>query len=189
TEARDRTDEGMELILRAWDEPHPFGWQGRHFQFRMVSIWPRPLQQPHPPTYALGTGRESCAFAAKHRLGCGVSYGSLESVAKSTRYYREECGRHGWAPAEDQIIYRANMILAETDEEAHAILDAQPKQAPFAMREGVRDALATLDSRNIAGEPRPIITGALPTTFVGSPETVIAQIRRCRELVGAGVLD
>jgi alkanesulfonate monooxygenase SsuD/methylene tetrahydromethanopterin reductase-like flavin-dependent oxidoreductase (luciferase family) len=27
-ESRERTDEGMELILRAWKEPEPFGWQG-----------------------------------------------------------------------------------------------------------------------------------------------------------------
>jgi alkanesulfonate monooxygenase SsuD/methylene tetrahydromethanopterin reductase-like flavin-dependent oxidoreductase (luciferase family) len=27
-EARERTDEGMELILKAWTEPQPFGWQG-----------------------------------------------------------------------------------------------------------------------------------------------------------------
>src|SRR5262245_60334247 len=66
-EARERTDEGMELILKAWTEPQPFGWQGRHFQYRTVSIWPRPLQQPHPPTYALGTSREACEFAARHR--------------------------------------------------------------------------------------------------------------------------
>jgi alkanesulfonate monooxygenase SsuD/methylene tetrahydromethanopterin reductase-like flavin-dependent oxidoreductase (luciferase family) len=25
-ESRERTDEGMELILRAWTEPQPFGW-------------------------------------------------------------------------------------------------------------------------------------------------------------------
>ena len=65
-EARERTDEGMELVLKAWTEPQPFGWQGRHFRYRTISIWPRPLQQPHPPTFALGTSRESCDFAAVH---------------------------------------------------------------------------------------------------------------------------
>src|SRR5215469_4275641 len=45
-ESRERTDEGMELILRAWKEPEPFGWQGRHFHYRTVSVWPKPLQQP-----------------------------------------------------------------------------------------------------------------------------------------------
>ncbi len=189
-EARERTDEGMELILKAWTEPQAFGWQGRHFQYRTVSIWPRPLQQPHPPTYALGTSRESCEFAARHRLGCGVSYGPFEVMAKATRYYREQCARQGWQPAPEQIIYRANMLVAETDEEAHASLRQRPGTPPFAMREGVRDAIATIESRNIAGEARtPNVGGALPTTFVGSPDTVVEQVRRCREVVGAGVLD
>jgi alkanesulfonate monooxygenase SsuD/methylene tetrahydromethanopterin reductase-like flavin-dependent oxidoreductase (luciferase family) len=84
-EARDRTDEGMELILKAWTEPQPFGWQGRYYQFRTVSVWPRPLQQPHPPTYALGTSRESCEFAARHHIGLGVSFAPYEVVGKSTR--------------------------------------------------------------------------------------------------------
>jgi alkanesulfonate monooxygenase SsuD/methylene tetrahydromethanopterin reductase-like flavin-dependent oxidoreductase (luciferase family) len=189
-EARERTDEGMELVLKAWTEPQPFGWQGRHFQYRTVSIWPRPLQQPHPPTYALGTSRESCAFAARHRLGCGVSYGPFEVMARATRYYREQCALHGWEPAPEQIVYRANMCLAGTDDEAHALLRAQPDQAPFTMRPAVRTAMAAVDARNIAGEARsPIVTGALPTTFVGSPDTVVEQVRRCRDVVGAGVLD
>jgi alkanesulfonate monooxygenase SsuD/methylene tetrahydromethanopterin reductase-like flavin-dependent oxidoreductase (luciferase family) len=189
-EARARTDEGMELILRAWSEPQPFAWQGRHFQYRTVSIWPRPLQQPHPPTYALGTSREACEFAARHQLGCGVSYGPFEVMARATRYYREQCARHGWQPTPEQIVYRANMVLADTDEEAHALLKRQPNQAPFVMRPGVRDAMLKVESRNIAGEPRaPIVTGALPTTFVGGPDTVVEQVKRCRDVVGAGVLD
>jgi alkanesulfonate monooxygenase SsuD/methylene tetrahydromethanopterin reductase-like flavin-dependent oxidoreductase (luciferase family) len=189
-EARERTDEGMELILRAWTEPQPFGWQGRHFRFRTVSIWPRPFQQPHPPTYALGTSREACEFAARNHLGCGVSFAPFEVVAKATRYYRAQCARHGWEPAPEQIIYRANMLLAETDEDAHALLREQPSRAPFAMRAGVSAALMTLDARNIAGEARaPIVGGALPTTFIGSPDTVVEQVRRCRDVVGAGVLD
>src|SRR5215831_11747609 len=189
-ESRERTDEGMELILKAWTEPQPFGWQGRHFQYRTVSIWPRPLQQPHPPTYALGTSREACEFAARHHLGCGVSYGPFDVMGRATRYYREQCERHGWSPTHEQIIYRANMLVADTDDEARNLLAKQPTHAPFTMRPGVRDALTKLDARNIAGEARaPIVTGALPTTFIGSPDTVVEQVRRCRDEIGAGVLD
>src|SRR5437879_11146960 len=32
-EARERTTEGMELILKAWPELHPSGWQGRHYHY------------------------------------------------------------------------------------------------------------------------------------------------------------
>ena len=190
TEARERTDEGMELLLRAWTEPQPFGWEGRYFRYRTISIWPRPLQQPHPPAYALGTSRESCEFAARHRLGCGVSYGPFDVMARSTRYYREQCARWGWTPTPEQIVYRANMLLADTDEEAHAMLARQPTTAPFTLRAPLADAMMQLDARNVAGEARtPTVNRALPTTFIGSPDTVVEQVKRCRDEVGAGVID
>src|SRR5580693_4618845 len=130
-ESRERTDEGMELILKAWAEPQPFGWQGRHFRYRTVSVWPRPLQQPHPPTYALGTSKESCDFAARNRLGLGVSYGPFEVMAKSTNYYRAQCKEYGWEPGPDDIIYRANMLLAANDDEADDRLKKHAGAAPF----------------------------------------------------------
>ena len=191
TEARERTTEGMELILKAWTEPQPFGWQGRHFQFRTVSVWPRPLQQPHPLTYALGSSRESCEFAARHHLGLGVSYAPFDVVAKVTRYYREACTQYGWQPAPEQIIYRANILLAETDEQAQELLEAaRAARTPFAPRPRVRDALLQLDSRNVAGEARtPNVGGALATNFLGGPDRIVEQIKRCREEAGAGVID
>jgi alkanesulfonate monooxygenase SsuD/methylene tetrahydromethanopterin reductase-like flavin-dependent oxidoreductase (luciferase family) len=190
-EARARTSEGMELILKAWSEPQPFGWQGRHFRFRTVSVWPRPAQQPRPPTYALGISRESCDFAARHRLGLGVSYAPFAVAGLATRYYREQCAQYGWQPAPEQIIYRANILLAESDEDAGRLLDEQRRRpAPFPLRAAVRDALLQLDSRNVAGEARtPNVGGALPTNFCGGPDTVVAQLRRCRDEVGAGVVD
>jgi len=189
-ESRERTDEGMELILKAWTEPQPFGWQGRHFKYRTVSVWPRPLQQPHPPTYALGTSREAGEFAARNRIGLGVSYGPFEVMGKATGYYRDQCALHGWEPTADQIIFRANIVLAETDAAAQRAMEAYPARAAFAMGTGVANALRELDTRNIAGEARPAsVNRALPINFVGGPETVVEQIRRCRDLTGAGVVD
>src|SRR5207247_3254920 len=168
-EARERTDEGMELILKAWSEPQPFGWQGRYFQYRTVSIWPRPQEQPHRPTYALGVSAEAADFAARHHLGLGVSYGTFDLMAKSTGYYRQRCTEYGWEPGPDDIIYRANMILAETDEDAEEALQRRDKQAAFPVRAGLRDALLRADvTRNIAGEKRPAhVGGLLRISFCG----------------------
>ena len=189
-ESRERTDEGMELILKAWTEPQPFGWQGRHFRYRTVSVWPRPQQQPMPPTYALGTSREAGDFAARNKIGLGVSYGPFDVMGKATGYYRDQCAHYGWEPGPDQIIFRANIVLAETDAAARRAMESYPVRAPFALGEGVANALRDLDTRNIAGEARPpSINRALPINFSGSPETVVAQIRQCRELTGAGVID
>ena len=58
------------------------------------------------------------------------------------------------------------------------------------MRPGVRDALMKADSRNVAGEARtPNVGGVLPTTFIGSLDTVVRQVERCRKEVGVGVID
>ena len=43
-ESRARFEEAWDLILKAWTDTMPFGWEGRHYHYRHVSIWPRPLQ-------------------------------------------------------------------------------------------------------------------------------------------------
>jgi alkanesulfonate monooxygenase SsuD/methylene tetrahydromethanopterin reductase-like flavin-dependent oxidoreductase (luciferase family) len=189
-EARERTDEGMELILKAWTEPQPFGWQGRYFQYRTVSIWPRP-QGAHPPAFALGTSAEAGEFAARHHIGLGVSYGTFELMAQATRYYRERCAHYGWEPGPDDIIYRANMILGKTDDAAEEALRRRDKQAPFPVRSALRDALIGADiTRNVAGERKQAnVGGVLPISFCGGPDRVVEQLRQCREQIGAGVVD
>ena len=43
-----RMEEAMALIKKAWSEPEPFGWEGEFYQYRAVSIWPRPVQHRSP---------------------------------------------------------------------------------------------------------------------------------------------
>jgi alkanesulfonate monooxygenase SsuD/methylene tetrahydromethanopterin reductase-like flavin-dependent oxidoreductase (luciferase family) len=189
-ESRERTDEGMELILKAWTEPQPFGWQGRHFRYRTVSVWPRPLQQPTPPTYALGTSREAGEFAARNKIGLGVSYGPFDVMGKATGYYRDQCAQYGWEPGPDQIIFRANIVLAESDAEAQRLMEANPARPAFSMGAGVAKAMLEIDTRNIAGESRPpSVNRALPINFAGGPDSIVEQIRQCREQTGAGIID
>ena len=58
------------------------------------------------------------------------------------------------------------------------------------MRPALREAMLQLDKRNIAGEARAAnVGGVLPTTFIGGPDAIVEQIKKCREVVGAGVLD
>src|SRR5678815_2285342 len=67
-----RQREAIALILKAWTEPEPFGWEGEHFQFRQVSIWPRPLQKPHPPLVVSASSLESARFAGEMRATMGM---------------------------------------------------------------------------------------------------------------------
>jgi alkanesulfonate monooxygenase SsuD/methylene tetrahydromethanopterin reductase-like flavin-dependent oxidoreductase (luciferase family) len=190
-ESRERTDEGMELILRAWKEPQPFAWQGRHFHYRTVSVWPKPLQQPLPPMYALGTSREASDFAARNHIGLGVSFGPFEAMGRVTGYYKEECARYGWQPEPQQIIYRANIVIAATDEKAQQALARWPTEAVFPLKATVASELLQLDQRNVAGEGRRPgnVNRALPINFCGGPDEIVAQLKEARAAIGCGVVD
>jgi alkanesulfonate monooxygenase SsuD/methylene tetrahydromethanopterin reductase-like flavin-dependent oxidoreductase (luciferase family) len=49
----DRFWEAHDLIIKAMTtHDGPFSWEGEHFQYRSVNIWPRPYQQPHPPVWS-----------------------------------------------------------------------------------------------------------------------------------------
>ena len=56
SQLRQRYLEAHDLIVRAWREPEPFTWNGRFHKLRYVNVWPRPVQQPHPPIWIPGGG-------------------------------------------------------------------------------------------------------------------------------------
>jgi alkanesulfonate monooxygenase SsuD/methylene tetrahydromethanopterin reductase-like flavin-dependent oxidoreductase (luciferase family) len=118
-ESRARFEEGVELLLRAWTEPEPFAWQGRFFEFPVVSIWPAPVQKPHPPLLVSGKSAESGAFAARHHLPIGLSFETLEQACAAVAHYRASLGA---APGPDDVLYRAYCYVAETDSAAEATL-------------------------------------------------------------------
>jgi len=51
---RERFDEAHDVIVKAWTTPGPFHWVGRHYEYRVVNPWMRPLQKPHPPIWIPG---------------------------------------------------------------------------------------------------------------------------------------
>ena len=55
-EVRSRFAEAHGLIRRAWSEPEPFAFNGKYTKLRYVNVWPRPIQQPHPPIWVPGSG-------------------------------------------------------------------------------------------------------------------------------------
>jgi alkanesulfonate monooxygenase SsuD/methylene tetrahydromethanopterin reductase-like flavin-dependent oxidoreductase (luciferase family) len=72
-EARARHAENIALVLKAWQAREPFAWNGRYSQHGMVNIWPRPVQDPHPPVWITGVGTPSSITNAL-KVGYGYNY-------------------------------------------------------------------------------------------------------------------
>jgi len=172
------TQEGIDLILKAWTEEKPFSWTGEQYNFSTVSIWPHITQKPYPPVFGSGNSEDSVVFAAKRRIGIGFSFAPPEVVSKWIDLYRRECAKEGWEPTPNHIIYRGITYCAETDAKAYADMEAF-----FGMQ---AEEQGRLQSATLGGPP--VLDLIAKPYFVGSPETLIAKFKALRE-IGVGICD
>ena len=201
-ESRAIFEEAVLLIRHAWTQTQPFGWEGRHFQFRAISIWPRPVQEPHPAIFISGSSPESAAFAARNRISLGLAVTTVPQAAKSVALYRDAAREAGWTPQAENILYRLSFHVAGSDRQARLELEESrhlpQRLSPVLANPELEAAIATtgyygtdrtkqrarvlqgggLDERIAAGQ-----------ILIGSPETVRSQIGEIAERLGAGVLD
>jgi alkanesulfonate monooxygenase SsuD/methylene tetrahydromethanopterin reductase-like flavin-dependent oxidoreductase (luciferase family) len=196
-ESRERFEEGLELIRAAWTEPQTFGWEGRYYQFRSVSLWPQPVQQPHPPIFMSGSSRESGDIAARNRVNIGMAATTVPLAAAAAQHYRESAARQGWTPGPENILYRTHGCVADTDAEARQMaecfLDPRQRLDPVSARAVAASGYygsdvqtqATRGDRPLSVQER-IELGYL---FCGTPDTVFEQLCRTRDQIGCGVLE
>jgi alkanesulfonate monooxygenase SsuD/methylene tetrahydromethanopterin reductase-like flavin-dependent oxidoreductase (luciferase family) len=66
-ESRARMEEANEVILKAWSQER-LSHQGKFWQFEEIQLYPRPVQQPHPPIWVAGTSAQTLGWAGKNGL-------------------------------------------------------------------------------------------------------------------------
>lgn len=205
-ESWSRMREAVELILKAWTEPEPFGWEGEHYQFRAVSIWPRPVQTPHPPLVMSGGSPSSARFAAEFKAVMGILRVTDLSQAKELiRIYTEQARADGWEPGADRFMVGVPTAVAETFDEAKRVLHQGTQYFFDVLQGGINRAqqlviqntrfnaadrnvrpldrdrqmkLATVEERIERGQ-----------VLCGTPDMVVDQIRRMYAALGHGHMN
>lgn len=200
-ESRERFEEALQLMRKVWTERQPFGWEGRYYQYRSISIWPRPVQQPHPPIYMSGSSPESGQFAAHNHLGLGLAVTTVPHARKAVEHFREEAVATGWEVKPDDVIYRVALHVADSDEQAARELGEMPTVGTriTQVNRAIEGAAAVSGyyGRDIRGQvERRTARGAslkerieLGQILLGGPESVFAQVRAIHEQLGAGIID
>jgi alkanesulfonate monooxygenase SsuD/methylene tetrahydromethanopterin reductase-like flavin-dependent oxidoreductase (luciferase family) len=204
-ESRARFEEAWELVIRAWSDTEPFGWEGDHYHYRYVSIWPRPIQMPLPPIFISGSSKESAEFAVQRRIGLGLAFTNLAAAKPAAQYYFEQAAAQAWEPGPDQVIYgHLPVYLADTDEQAFAT--ARPRVEAAHLAPGMLKANRLVAEAGFFGPRNPELLqrfqslGAQPPPSLekqlelgmllcGSPSTVIGQLRHIHQELGAGVIS
>ena len=125
-EQRERFREALSLVTKAWSAKEIFAWNGRHYQLGMVNLWPRPIQQPHPPIWIPGSGISSTAeyVVGLDHCFCHLSYYGAKNAAQvSDRYWELVASKD-----RDDNPFRFSFLqligVAETDAEAEDLYAA-----------------------------------------------------------------
>lgn len=118
-DGRELFNEQMEIMIRAWTEREPFAHDGKFYQLPCVNIWPRPLQQPHPPVWVPTIGTPGTSkWAAKHRFPIIKGFDSDEGIARVFDFYRQCAAELGYQVPPEQIGLSKHVYIADTDQEA-----------------------------------------------------------------------
>ena len=113
----DRFWEAHDFIIKAMTtHDGPFNWEGEHFHYRHVNIWPRPYQQPHPPVWSTTSSRSNARVLGER----GYVIATLGSGYNTRALY--DAYREGWAskvragaPPADRFAYLALVAVARTE--------------------------------------------------------------------------
>jgi alkanesulfonate monooxygenase SsuD/methylene tetrahydromethanopterin reductase-like flavin-dependent oxidoreductase (luciferase family) len=124
-DSRARFEEAWEIIRRAWTE-ESFSFAGKFWSYEDVAIWPRPVQQPHPPVWVPVSGsKETIEWAGRHDIpitpGLVPTRGLREDII---RYYATCLARHGHRLTPEHLIIQASVYVA--DSKAQAVREAGP---------------------------------------------------------------
>ena len=185
--------EGMEIIHKAWTE-ETFSHHGEFWSFNDVSVFPRPVQKPHPPIYqtVVTPGSYERAGSLGYSIIRSLNFVSIDTVEVGTRLYEEQLRMAGKQLSDFDLPLTVKIHVAETDEEA--IRDAAPNAQWF------YDALSTF-LPGAPGRPRPAsgyeeypdapekvakLAADDPWSWgacYGSPETVLKSMKAYSERV------
>jgi alkanesulfonate monooxygenase SsuD/methylene tetrahydromethanopterin reductase-like flavin-dependent oxidoreductase (luciferase family) len=119
---REYFDEAHEVIVKAWTQPGPFRYEGKHFHYRYINPWMLPLQKPHPQIWIPGLlSPETVEWCAKHRYPYVALATFMEPTVELWDFYRDAAAREGYQVGTENFGYLQKIYVAETDEKAHEI--------------------------------------------------------------------
>ena len=200
--------EAHDLILKAMTSiDGPFDWQGEHFQYRNVNVWPRVFQQPHPPVWITGRSPQNIREIAERGHVLGTFLSGFQTKALFD-LYRKACSDLGRPPpAADRFAYLGIAAIAHDKAEAMRRAElmvgylrssgrvAEPFGAPpgyFSLGDAVRMVKARGKRGVTARDGKFVDThhGAIEDLvaagimFVGTPDEVTTQIADFVDSVG-----
>ena len=182
-ESRTRWEEAVDIIMLALTGK-PFSYDGKYYKIPETTVFPGPVQKPHPPIWVTAQSPESIETTVKrgfHLLSGGFGV-PIERLREFRRIFDAHVAQH---PPAQPIRVGTQRPVYVTDNEADA--RAAAEQARWNMR--VTLSLRNNYERVDNGRAMAVPFGSEPSTddllekfsVIGTPDTCIRQIRRLQE--------
>ncbi|MGA1316303.1 MAG: LLM class flavin-dependent oxidoreductase [Rubrivivax sp.] len=203
-DSHDRFHEAHDLILRAWTETGPFAFEGKHYQFEYVNLWPRPYQSPRPPIWIPSQGSSETIEWASHpdrRYTYLQTFTPVAMLAKYMQVYKDMAAEHGYEASPDQLGWSVPVYVGETDEIAHR--EAKPHIENFLNKFlrmpkemllppgylSLKSMMGVMKAKSAIGGKQTIDDVIDKGMFIcGSPETVRQRLEHYHGQIGFGHL-
>jgi alkanesulfonate monooxygenase SsuD/methylene tetrahydromethanopterin reductase-like flavin-dependent oxidoreductase (luciferase family) len=117
---RERYHEGVELIRQAWTNDEVFSFNGNYNKLRYVNVWPRPVQDPHPPIWIPGGGSvDTWNWCAQEDLVyCYLSYFGYKAGLKTMQGFWKKVQETGKEANPFQGGFAQFIAVADSEAEA-----------------------------------------------------------------------
>lgn len=120
-ESTTRTEEIVEILKLAWTQ-ETFSFEGKHFSYKDVTVYPKPVQKPHIPFWRAAVSLPT--FEAVGRLGDPVltspNFTPLPIVKKQYAMYQNALADNGFNPAEYDLPMMQQVYVGEDAEDAYS---------------------------------------------------------------------
>jgi alkanesulfonate monooxygenase SsuD/methylene tetrahydromethanopterin reductase-like flavin-dependent oxidoreductase (luciferase family) len=123
TEADERFDEGLEVILKAWTSDERFSHHGKYWRFENIVVEPPTAQKPHPPIWMAAGNPDSIRKVAQRGYKLLLDqHASTAVTIERFNIYKNEVERLGrrFDPM-DVGVSRAFFVAPNAEEKTKAI--------------------------------------------------------------------
>lgn len=118
---RERFDEAHDFIMQAWSKDGPWRYEGKHYEYRHVNPWVKPIQKNIETWIPSLVSPETAVFAAKQRYSYFALATFLPPTMEMWNLYADTAAAEGYQAGPECYGYLQRVVCADTEEEAHEL--------------------------------------------------------------------